>query len=271
MVGTELELVQRHVNPARGPVFGLPMVKRDPSTRKAGSTSPNLGDMTLPTQILHLAESANWLSIQQHGLLSTSALLDLAEVHGNKRTQFERLQRLAHTELPNGVHVRDQKPMPSQSLAQCLIGMAPEEWYQLINSKVFFWLDHNRLNRQRRACEPRPQVVLVVDTQRLLARHAEKVALSPFNTGNTRRKPAARGRSTFVPHAVWSESGWFSEAAGLGTRARAGSHRPVELTVDGAIPDIMGMVVRVCWLRPGESFRGHASLSCDNNCTRAKA
>ena len=132
--------------------------------------------------------------------------------------------------------------------------MAPAEWYQLINSKVFFWLDSDRLNRQWRACDPRPQVVLVVETQRLLVQHAEKVTLSPFNTGNTRRKPAARGRSTFVPYAVWSESGWFSESAGLGTRARATSHRPVELTVDGAVPDIMGMVVRVCWLGHGELF-----------------
>ncbi len=177
--------------------------------------------MTLPAQIFHLAEATNWPSIQQHGLLSTSALLDLAGVQGKERAQFERLHRPAQIELSNGVHVRDQKPMPAQALAQCLIGMAPAEWCQLINSKVFFWLDPDRLNRQRRACDARPQVVLVVDTQRLLARHAEKVALSPFNTGNTRRKPAARGRSTFVPYAVWSESGLSSEAAGLGTRARS--------------------------------------------------
>src|SRR5919106_3425602 len=137
------------------------------------------GDMTLPAQIFHLAEAANWPSIQQHGLLSTSALLDLAGVRGKERAQVERQHRLTYTELPNGVHVRDQKPMHPQTLARCLIGMCPAEWYRLVNSKVFFWLDPNRLNRQRRACEPRTQVVLVVDTQRLLARYAERMALSP--------------------------------------------------------------------------------------------
>jgi len=211
-------------------------------------------DMKLPTHIFHLAEAANWPSIQRHGLLSTSALLDLAGVQGKERAQCERLHRPAHAELPNRVYIRDQKPMPSHGLAQCLIGMDPPEWYQLINSKVFFWLDLDRLNRQRRACDPRPQVVLVVEAQRLLARHGEKAALSPFNTGNTRRKPAARGWSTFVPYAVWLESRWSSEAAGLGTRPRSDRHRPVELTVDGAVPDIMGMVVRICRLGPGKLF-----------------
>jgi hypothetical protein len=210
--------------------------------------------MTLPAQIFHLAEASNWPSIQQHGLLSTSTLLDLADVHGKERAQFERLHRTAGGELPNGVHVRDQKPMPFQALAQCLIGMTPSEWYQLMNSKVFFWLCPDRLNRQRRACNPRPQVVLIVETQRLLDRYAEKISLSPFNTGNARRKPATRGRSTFVPYAIWSKSGWSSEAAGLGTRMRHCHHRPAELTVHGAVPDIMDIVVRICRLGPGEFF-----------------
>jgi hypothetical protein len=28
----------------------------------------------------------------------------------------------------------------------------PEDWFELLNSKVFFWLDVRRLNRQRLAC-----------------------------------------------------------------------------------------------------------------------
>jgi hypothetical protein len=130
-------------------------------------------------------------------LLSTSALLDLAGVWGEERARFERQHRPTHTELPNGVQVRDQKPMLPQRLARCLVGMCPEEWYRLVNSKVFFWLEPDRLDRQRRACEPRPQVVLVVDTQRLLARYAEKIALSPFNTGQ-RAPQAGRARTEHV-------------------------------------------------------------------------
>lgn len=216
--------------------------------------------MKLPIHVYHLAEAANLPSIHQHGLLSTIALLDLAGVRENERIQFERRHRLTHTELPNGVQVRDQKPMPVQALTGCLIGMSPAEWYGLVNSKVFFWLDPGRLDRQRRACEPRPQVVLVVETERLLARHAERIALSPINTGYARRKPAVRGRSTFVPYARWSESGWSNEAIGLGTRTRARSHRPVEMTVDATVPDIMDMVVRICRLEPGECFQRPTTL-----------
>jgi hypothetical protein len=211
--------------------------------------------LQLPTYIYHLAEAANWPSIQRHGLLSSSVLLDLAGLQESERDPYEQQHRPHHMELPSGVQIRDQKPMPAQALDQCLVGLTPTEWYRLINSKVFFWLDPDRLNRQRRACEPRPQVVLVVDTVRLLNRHADRVALSPINSGNARRKPAVRGRSTFVSYAAWSESRWSSEATGLGTRRRAGSHRPVELTVERAVPDIMGCVIDVQRLGPGEQFR----------------
>lgn len=210
--------------------------------------------LKLPAHVFHLAEDINVASIQRHGLLSTSGLLDLAGVGRHDRARLERQCRLTHTELPSGVQIRDQKPLLPQSLARCLVGMDPAEWYGVINSKVFFWLDPDRVNRQRRACEPRPQVVLVVDTGRLLARYAEMVALSPINSGNTRRKPALRGQSTFVPYTVWSESGWGSEAVGLGMGTRARSHRPVELTVGGAVPDIMNYVVGVHHLRAGELF-----------------
>lgn len=208
----------------------------------------------LPRHVFHLAEEANFHSIQQHGLFSTSALLDLAGIQGEERIRIERRQRPTHIELPNGPYLRDQKPMPFQALARCLIGMGPADWYGLINSKVFFWLDLDRLNRQRRACEPRPQIVMIMDTKRLLNRHAGRIALSPFNTGNARRNPALRGHSTFVPYASWFESGWDSEATGLETRGRPRGHRPVELIVDGAVPDIMELVIHVYRLGPGELF-----------------
>jgi hypothetical protein len=158
-------------------------------------------------------------------------------------------------ELPNGVHVRDQKPLPEEALRRCLVGMTPSEWYALINSKVFFWLDVDRLNRQRAACEPRPQVVLEVDTIRLVACHSERIALSRINTGNVRRRPAQRGRCTFVPYRVWVESGWLSEMEALGIFRDRTSGSPVELTVSQGVPDIMRYVVAIHRLRPGESFR----------------
>lgn len=211
--------------------------------------------MQLPAQIYHLAEATNWPSIQQEGLLSTSALLDLLRLSKRERLRYERQHPPRQTQLLGGVQIRDQKPMPPPSLHRCLVGMTPAEWYRLINGKVFFWLDPDRLNRQRGACGPRPQVVLIVETQRLLDRHADRVALSPLNSGNARRKPAIRGRSTFVPYAEWLISGWSGEAAGLKSRSRPKYHPPVELTVEGEIPDIMACLVDIQRLGPGEPFQ----------------
>jgi hypothetical protein len=211
--------------------------------------------MKLPNRIYHLAEAANWLSIQQRGLLSASKLLDLNGYVGIHRENMERSQRREHTVLLNGAQIRDQRPMPPSALESCLVGLTPAEWYALINARVFFWLDPNRLNRQRAACEPRPQVVLAVDTAGLVAAYHGQIAVAAINTGNARRRPARRGISTFVPFNSWLESGWASEAAALGITERKRSHCPVELTVVDSVPDIMQFVVNVYELAPGGSLK----------------
>jgi uncharacterized protein DUF7002 len=76
--------------------------------------------MELPDRVYHLAEASNWLSIQRHGLLSANNLFDLAGLLGGDRKQLEWQQRLQHIELPNGVQIRDQRPMPPAGLEACL-------------------------------------------------------------------------------------------------------------------------------------------------------
>lgn len=158
---------------------------------------------TLPRSIYHLADAVNWPSIQRYGLLSTSALLDLAGVQGSERERIERQQRFQQITLPNGVIILDQRPMPPSALERCLHDMAPHEWYALLNAKVFFWLDNERLSRMLKANRRSPQMLLTVDTGRLLTAYAEQVSLTPINTGNARRRPATRGRQTFVPYHTW--------------------------------------------------------------------
>jgi hypothetical protein len=209
----------------------------------------------LPARIYHLAEAANCLSIRRNGLQSASRLMRAAGLARADQNLLERTQRFAHTVLPTGVHIRDQRPMPAAALKGCLCDMSPADWYALINSQVFFWVDPDRLNRQKAACEPRPQVVFVVDTAALVAAHEQRIAVTPINTGNARRKPAHRGMATFVPLAEWSRSGWKSEAAALGLPLRKRSHQPVELTVLDAVPDIMCYVVGVFALPAGQPFR----------------
>jgi hypothetical protein len=215
--------------------------------------------MNVRPLVYHLAEAENWPSIQRHGLLSTRTLLDRIGMGGACRTAIERAHRPNRTILPTGLVIRDQKPIPPAALGLCLVGLTASRWYELLNSKVFFWFDHKRLNRQRRACSRSPQVVLILSSDRLLRRYAAQTALTPINTGNARRKPALRGAATFVPYSVWAHSAWLSEAQALGTRPRLRTHPPVELTVTDAVPDVMEFVLSVQYLAPNEYLRPYSS------------
>jgi hypothetical protein len=206
--------------------------------------------------VYHLAEESNWPSIKQIGLLPAAELIARAGLNRFDCDRLERSQRVSHTVLPDGVEIRDQLRMPASALSACLIGMAPPDWYSLMNSRVFFSLDPIRLNGIRGGCEPRPQVVLTLDTAGLMAGYGGRASVTPFNSGHALRRAARRGAATFVPYAAWVESGWASEAAQLGIRERSRSHRPVELTIVGAIPDVMRYVVRTSRLASGERFEG---------------
>jgi len=205
----------------------------------------------------HMAEATNWPAIQRDGLCSASALMDRALIVGPERDELERRQRCTSVTLNSGARLRDQRPMPPEALSRCLVGMVPAEWYATVNARVFFWLDPARLNRQRAACNDRPQVVLTVDASALVAAYGDRVRVTPINTGNARRQPARRGVATFVPYATWATTGWASEAAALGGRERPRSHAPAELTVLGSIPDVMRFVVAVQELPPGRAFVPH--------------
>ncbi|MBM3620798.1 MAG: hypothetical protein FJX20_08910 [Alphaproteobacteria bacterium] len=196
--------------------------------------------MTL--RVYHIAEAENWPSIQRDGLLSARALFERAGARAADRAAVEK-HRPARAVLSDGTVIRDQSPMPPAALKPCLRGLTPAQWYQLLNGKVFFWFDEDRVERHLHACRRTAQIALTIDAEALLARHAARASVAPFNTGNARRKPAVRGRATFVPWATWRASGWRSESDGLGTALRSKSHKPAELTIDRAVPDILDFVV----------------------------
>jgi hypothetical protein len=209
----------------------------------------------LPPRVYHLSGLGNWPSIQRRGLLSARALLDAAGLRGPRRARDER-QRTGSIQLADGTEIGHQRPMPPDALARCLRGATPGEWYALLNRQVFFWLDPARLARFQRAGAPAAQVLLTIDTARLLSRHGDRACLTPINTGNARRLPATRGPASFVPYAAWIEGRWDSEAAALGTRPRPRSHRPVELTIEGGVPDVMELAIEIRHLAPGETLEG---------------
>lgn len=94
-------------------------------------------------RIYHMAEKGAWYGVKQHGLLSTSALLDLFSVTGTARANIEKKHRpgivVLSDEKLGFAAIRDQIPMDDVGLKRALPAhISPEEWYAHLNSKVFF-------------------------------------------------------------------------------------------------------------------------------------
>ena len=196
---------------------------------------------TLPAEAFHFVDQANWAAVQAQGLCSTDELLRRGAFGGDVEAAVRAHRPLGVT-LPDGRYIRDQRPMPPQALARCLDpGLAPADWYALLNGCVFFWLDPDRVQRHRAALSDRPQVLLTFDARALAAAYQAAACVTPFNVGSAMRKAAARGLRTLVPVTQWQAQGWASEALPW-QKVRADSHRPAELVLRAAVPDAMRFV-----------------------------
>ena len=212
--------------------------------RSAGSEAGRMNhdDWPLPNLAFHIADAENWSAIQRIGLHSATALIARDGLSAEEARPFASYRHQS-MRLPSGAMIRDQRPMPPSALGRCLdAGLSPQAWYDLVNGKVFFWLQVERLDRHLAACRARPQVVVTIDLRRMLARHGEAAFVTPFNVGNARRQPASRGHRTFVRLDVWLETRWESEAL-AGRPARARAHPPAEIAIEGSVPDLMEFVV----------------------------
>lgn len=195
-------------------------------------------------RLYHMAELGTWPAIKAHGLLSTTALLDLYGIDGEARRQIEGCHRpesvtIRHAKFGTAV-IRDQKPMSDGALRKCLNGLKPEEWYRLLNSKVFFWLTPERVEGLlcARAYRDREHTVLTVDTAQLLHRHRDAVTLSPINSGSTVYNPQPRGPETFRAIYDYPFDEWKK-------KRRSATKAIAELAVHRHVLDIREMVVRV--------------------------
>jgi hypothetical protein len=154
--------------------------------------------------MFHMAEPGSWAGIKKHGLLSTSALLDLFEWPRRERVAIETRRRPKSVTLTHPVHgkavIRDQIPLSEKRLASCLCdGMTVKQWLRLLNRRVFFWLEEDRLDTLRgaQAYRAKRQLVLTVDTRPLVEAHGTRILLTHMNTGTTRPFAFKRGRETF--------------------------------------------------------------------------
>lgn len=200
-----------------------------------------------------MAERGRWPSIEAHGLLSASALLDVYGIGGAERDAIESHRRpasvtLEHPKLGRAT-IRDQIPMDDAALARCLQdGLTPRDWYRLLNGRVFFWPSRSRLRRLLHAKPYRhlEHDVIEIDATSLVRAHRDRIWLCPINSGCTRPFPQPRGAGTFRRIADYPYSQWRAK--------RPRGERVVELAVDYAVPDIAAHVTRVVRMRGDEAL-----------------
>lgn len=195
-------------------------------------------------RLWHMAHKDSWAAIREHGLQSTTAILDQYGVEGEERKRLEEMRRpdsvpVEKTGLPGAV-IRDQKPMKESALATCLQdGLQPADWYRILNAHSFFWLHRDRVRTllKARAYRDLEQTVLTIDTASLVAAHKDQILLSPINSGATIYTPTPRGKGTFMK----IEEFPFKERR----RTRPLSGTVVELLVKHSVPDIADHVLAV--------------------------
>jgi hypothetical protein len=194
-------------------------------------------------RLYHMAQDGAWDSIRCHGLLSTSALLDLYQVDGDLRRQIESCHRPTSVEIKHPAHnsamIRDQNPMSDSGLLKCLCGMTPRDWYELLNRKVLFWVREERVRQLLDAMMYRnsAHTVITLDTASMLKVHQDRITLSPINSGSTLYDPRPRGADTFLPLHEYP----FDDRKKKASLARA----VAELAVDYSVPDVLEHVTRV--------------------------
>ncbi len=200
-------------------------------------------------RLYHMAEAGTWESIQRRGLLSTSAILDLFRLEGAQRKPYEVEHRREMLTVPQGqrdqIVLRDQRPMPPERLRLALTdGTTPEQWYQLINGKVFFWAEHHRLLRLLNAYSRDEHDVLILDTRSLIEAHLGNVWLCHMNSGNTLPIPHHRGVHIFkrIPDFPAKQNGRPEKPV-------------VEVLVDRGVPNVAAHTLEVLRMRRDQVIR----------------
>ncbi len=191
--------------------------------------------------LYHMADARSWNSIWEHGLLSTSSLLDLFGIRGEERDNIEARRRPESVEITSREHgravVRDQKPLIESKLAKSLMDCTLPQWHRLLNRHVFFWLTKRRLQTllSARAYRDKPHAVLTIETLPFVKRYERQIVLSPMNSGNT--QPFAHPRSPAIFKKMRDYP--FEERAKYGDE-----YQIVELAVEGGA-DVREMVLSV--------------------------
>ena len=202
-------------------------------------------------RLFHMTEAGSGEAIRERGLWCTSMLLDRNAVPSAARAAIEASRRAASVRLPDGAVIRDNGVLNEDLLRPLLPdGMKPREWYLLLNAHVFLWPSEARVAGllKARAYRQAAHDVLEFDAASLLATHAEKVRVTPMNTGATIQTTPERGPEAFLPLAAWPPT-----AASPYWSTPSGTLRPVkEIAVLDGLPDAGAHLVAITRRRAGE-------------------
>lgn len=205
-------------------------------------------------RLYHMAERGTWDSIKTHGLLSTSALLDLFGVTGERRHRIESCRRKESVPIEHPQYgvatIRDNAPLPETKLRSALDdGTTCQEWYEILNGKVFFWPTKERIARLLRGRRYRGKwhTVIVVTSEKLFSSHAADISLSRINSGSAIYQPTPRGKYTFVRPADWPPQ--------TGPRSGKLLTQVAEVAVNYAVAPITDIAVKVSEMSDGEAPR----------------
>lgn len=189
-----------------------------------------------------MAHAGAWPNIERFGLLSTTALLDLFEIEGERREQLESSRRPKSEEISHPqygkVLLRDQIPLNEKKLANALQdGLTPRDWYRILNRRAYFWGPESRLKvlREAREYNHQRQTIVVIDTRQLVARHRERITLCHMNSGATQPMAFPRGLGTFVPIDLYP----LTERL----RKYGAQNAVAEVTVDYSVSDLREFVL----------------------------
>ncbi len=158
-------------------------------------------------QLFHLSAGDAWPSIVERGLRSATWLvrqhgLDDERAAGLLTAPREQIEVIGDPADPLGhATLRDQKPLTLSKLERLVEGITPENYIRLINDRVYFYMkpaDVEKVRGVRDAAESQPQLMLTLDSRRLLADYQGSVRVAKINTGATIGMQGRRGPRTWL-------------------------------------------------------------------------
>ena len=234
------------------PLLTDPQPPRSPRSRAGSYSRAVKADdlIDLCPRLYHVTAVNNWDPILKHGLLPVSALLKRFEVCDGQHNRRERQHRKDDETLEHPVHgraiIRHQKPLKQSMLHKCLLDdLSPEDWYQILNQRVFFWPNCERVETflKTREHQSKHHLLIVVRTDRLIVDYGDRIELSPINSGATRSIEHKRGRGTFAALGDYDFEGWRK-------KRRSRKKAVAEVTVRGAVERLTSIATSAVCLDP---------------------